>query len=131
MPKKDRQTNTPNDWVPCEPGALLDVAAQQSAMSRRAAMSKLSYAVIAVAATGTSAAVYLASGNQPTTPVRDGSSNRSLTTTPVASISCKKVVCLLPEYLNSEIKDESLLASIENHLGYCKSCCDERDRLQA
>ena len=59
-----------NDWVPCEPGALAKLANEQKALSRRAAISKMSMGVMAVAATGTATMVYVASGNRSKPPLK-------------------------------------------------------------
>ncbi len=138
-----------DDWVPCQPGQIARIAADQKALDRRLAMSKMAVGVVAFVSLGTASAIYFASDkNKPVdsndlvntndhvnTKVADDGiravkDDTKFVEEEIASISCREVVGLLPKYLAEKIKCVKLIARVDKHLGHCNWCCDRRDELK-
>lgn len=126
--KKDLPTPH-QEWVSCEPGEIARIVNAQQAVDRRAALSKISAGIVAIASLGTATTIYFTSGN-------DQAPNNTIKTNNVVDvnikpISCREVIARLPNYLKKSIGDEMLVARIEKHLEHCKYCCKKRDALRA
>lgn len=146
---KKELSNQEEDWIPCQPGQIANIAAEQNAVSRREAMSKMAIGAVALASLGTATLVYLTSdkdnnpkdakgfvnSNEPVQPNDLAKSNEPINTKVVddgiAPISCREVVNLLPDYIEDAIENVKLLARVDKHLGHCNWCCDRRDELKA
>ena len=117
------------EWVPCEPGEIARIINAQQAVDRRAALSKISAGIVAIASVGTATTIYFTSGNsnQQTNPIK----TNNVVDVNIKPISCREVIARLPSYLKRSIGDEMLVARIEKHLTLCNYCCKKHDELKA
>lgn len=117
-----------SDWEQCPEGTLSKLVKNPAMPNRREMLAKVGTGTIVIATMAGVSTVFLHSDDE--NPQGNiGGSAIEFGQARIPKISCRKVLCLLPEYVNQKITDGKLLAQIDKHLGRCGFCTRKRDEL--